>query len=449
MQKSRELPFFRGASDGYWYASSGNIRTDSPDFGKYMDLYERYAYGLAAANTYYAAPLYIGSQVFSSSERKPPLFNDCNNRKVRGVLLPVTYCNQYYNKAYLYTHAPLAVVPIASGTTASMATPSSPDTLWGGTDECSRRAWWSMQPRFEGEFQALNFIYELKDFKDIAKHISKLSLKNVVASVKKAKRGLDHALKRVKQNTAGRNLQRFAANSTKVMAEVWLTKQFVIDPTARDLMNLHAQLVTLISEVQQEFFDRGKELQSSHYTETLHEVESTSVGINNYYWQKYGTYSTAVFTASMQYRYDYKMRSHWDALKRYYGLNLNAGVVWNALPFSFVLDYFIKVGQAIDFMNTDPNVELRLAQYCESVLVTVRAGTLLRADARANVLINGGASIKEGIGSHVDGELIAGYEGTWYSRKVKSPNKGAATPRLSLPSTLQTANLAALVRMMW
>lgn len=449
MQKSQELPLFRGAGNGWYSSTSGSVYDFSPTFGDKMNLSKLFAEGLGRATSYITVPSYVGQQTFSSSQSPRPQFNNCNNFKVRGVELPVTFCNLAIYRTNYYYWAEMTRLGIPAGSSALLATPANPSSYWIHCDGAQRRAWWSMQPRFEGEFSALNFIYELKDFKDIARHLSKIRPSKILDTVKGLKRRLTYAQKQVAQGSTSSTLVRTANAATQTMAEVHLAKVFAVDPTIRDLTTLHGQLITLIKEKQQEFFDRGTDTQSTHYSEVIDQDSNLTNYTNNKYWHTYGSQSKVTFTATLEYRYEYKMRSWLEALKRYYGLNVNASVVWNALPFSFVLDYFLKVGQAIDFMSTDPNVELRMKQYCESLLSEATSGYSLSSDSRNHVLINGGASLKSGEVQSPAGQLIAGYQGTWYVRRVTSPNKGAALPRLSLPSSKQVTNLVALVRAMW
>jgi hypothetical protein len=382
---------------------------------------------------------YVGNQWFSSSTRKRPLFNNCSNRRIEGLSWPVTYKNENYRTPEYWYTARLYQFATFVGFSLADANPVPPD--WRGVDEVQRRAWWSMQPRFEGEFQALNFIYELKDFKDIARHMTKINIRDIVSQLGRVKHIVSRAKKILAREPKNLTAASTVSNASKVFAESTLAKNLMVEPTVRDLMNLHAQLATLIEQVQNEFFERGKDVQSSHYSEVLSQTMTGTVGLNNYYWRTSGKVSQQRFTATMQYRYEYQMRTWFDALKRYYGLNFNASVAWNALPFTFVVDYFLKVGQAIEYMTLDPNVELRLAQYCESVLSTQSAGMHFNGDGRADLLINGVSAW--------NGQLISGFRGTWYQRRVTHPNKGLALPRIALPSGKQAGNLAALFRCMW
>lgn len=440
MQKSRDLPFDMGTTNGGFYAStSGYNAALSPILHAYWsDLPARYAEGVSKINVWASQPTWIGNQSFSSTDRQRPLYNNCLNIKAQGKMHPVTYTMQNYNSSVLYSAGMLYMYGV-SGSYLN-AIPFKPS--WNDTDGASRRAWWSMQPRFEGEFQALNFLYELKDFKDIAKHLTRFSLSGIRANLASVKKTIRRAERRAMSNSPVKQALELTNAATKTAAEVVLTKNFAIDPTVRDVVTLHGQLVQLVEQVQSEFFERGKDIQSSHYTEILSETQSLVPGSRNNYWKGVGTRQVVKFTATMQYTYEYKVRNWIDALKRYYGLNVNASVVWNALPFTFLVDYFLKVGQAIDFMQTDPNVSLRQVQYCESLLSTASSGThYLGGNGESACFINGKPSTY--------GQIISGYEGTWYQRIVKHPNKGAALPRLSLPSSKQMGNCVALLRVMW
>lgn len=450
MQKSRELPFDRGYENGYYYASAGSIwEPPNGPLGPFLDkmnLRKQFNEGRQSAITYKVVPSWIGTQTFSSTRRLKPLFNNCSNIRFEGVELPVTYCNEAYNRSGYYYWAPFTRI----GVTGSYADAQPIRPNWGDAVSASRRAWWTMQPRFEGEFSALNFIYELKDFKDIAKHLGKLDIRGLPQHMRTLRGKLRRAQRQVASGTTKSSVVRTANAATKTWAEVHLAKVFAVDPTVRDISILHEQLLTLVNEAQDQFFRRGKKPQSTHYGECISEDSTGTTGRYNAAWKFSGQVQKVIFTATMQYRYEYQYRKWFEALKRMYGLNVNASVVWNALPFSFVVDYFLKVGQAIDSMQTDPNVELRLMQYCESLLSKTTSGTHYSPWQKAHVLINGG------VGGNPDkdylpysGQLIGGYKGSWYERRVKTPNKGSALPRLTLPSAKQATNLVALLRAVW
>jgi hypothetical protein len=295
-------------------------------------------------------------------------------------------------------------------------------------EDAARRAWWHMQPRFEGEVDMLNFLFELRDFKSLIKHCLTFKM-----SYRKLRNILRRPPKIGKQDP------------TKGAAGVFLTWQLALKPLLMDLTSIHAQLCTLVREVQEEFNSAGSEDQSSHYSELLgSEQTGMTPGTKVNYIYGSGSYRSTMFTATMHYKYAYEMRSTIDAFVKYWGLSPSAETFWNAIPWTFVFDYFVKIGDSIHAMEIDQNVDLRMTDYAESLLTTSTTGTHL---------LPGSSSIYRFL--MVDDEilpqvsyprLISGTKGTIYERRVTSPNFGPALPRLNLPSGKQSAVMASLVR---
>lgn len=413
--------------------------------GDFTHAFPLYFESMSARANLCSVPTYLGYQVFDSTTNPIPKFNYCRNQKLRLVCHAIGNWQEYsYHPTYGYscTGAPYYKYALPVGT----VVPTVPELIdWSLSASASNRAWWSMQPRFQGDFDGLNFLFELKDFKNIAKHIAALRPSKITETLKHAQYAIRRADRAVRNGSTSRRLFETANAATRLASEVVLIKHFAIDPTVKDLLSLHGQLQQLVSDVQHRFREKGETANRRHFSEKIREVDSTITGTKTSSWQKRGTLLTDEFTATMEFSYDYKMRGTMDALKRYYGLELNAGVVWNGLPFSFLVDYFVKVGDAIEQMTVDPNVVLDFHQYCESRLVTVRSGMMFNGsvDTKYNwaTIINGQIAHNQ--------QMITGYEGTLYERRVVPPKKGMALPRIKLPSTKQALNIAALVRCMW
>lgn len=412
--------------------------------GGWDNIAHNYAYGRERrATVRTAVSEYTASQVFSSTENSKPRFNACSNLKLQGLCYPVSliipsgvgwYCLPYGRFAQ------------PAGFTPNNLTLQSPAVLWQDLEDARRRAWWSMQPRFQGEFDALNFLYELKDFKDIARHICRIKFSELGKRVKSMKSKIKAAEKKVASGSTSEAVLRFVNTGSKSLAEAYLTKVFAIDPLIRDCVTFAEQLQTLVKNAQQEFFDRGKNIQNSHYTELID--EQTSFGTPFQWGVMYkGSHTSTTYVATMSYNYNYSMRTEWDAIKRMYGLDLNARVVWNALPFSFVLDYFLKVDQAIGFMQKDPNVELRMLQYCESLLTEASLGVHYKPIGGSLAIIGGSQPFEFDVSQTT--QVVTGVYGSHYVRRLTSPNRGVALPRLTVPTSKQALNLSALVRALW
>jgi predicted SAM-dependent methyltransferase len=298
----------------------------------------------------------------------------------------------------------------------------------------ARRAWWHMQPRFEGEIDMCNFIFELRDFKQLMKHAlkPKASYDKIAAK-----------LRRLRRNRPNRVPNMEKDGLDKTAAGLYLTYELALKPLISDLTAIHAQLATLVREAQQEFKIAGSEDQKSHFSEELGKVESLTTYTNNNYWTQLGTRRKTLFTATMHYTYAYKMRSTVDAFVKYWGLSPTPETFWNAIPFSFIVDYFVKIGDSIHAMQKDRNVSLRMHDYAESLLTYVRTGYIVKNDDRLCSLVLDGQLDSE---KNHDGALISGVEGTIYERRITRPNYGPALPRLKLPSGKQAATMGAIVR---
>jgi hypothetical protein len=285
-----------------------------------------------------------------------------------------------------------------------------------------------MQPRFEGEVQMLNFLFELKDFKDLAKYILRPN-----ASLKK--------LNKLLKSKPPRSM----FDPTKPAAAGFLTWNLAIAPFIRDLASIHAQLATLVREVQQEFLSLGSEVQSSHYSETLEEESSLTPYSGNNYWWSTGTHQETRFTATMHYQYAYEMRSTIDAFVKYWGLSLTAEAFWNMIPFSFIWDYFQGIAKSLHAMRIDKNVTLNVHEYAESLFTRFDKGYFVMPDERICCMV-----IDEDFldGPYAYTKLLSGISGTLYERRVTEPDKGPALPKFKTPKQKQWMTMAAIVRCM-
>lgn len=376
----------------------------------------------------------VGNESIESTTRAKPAFNSCIHTKMLG-----------HNYAYQAVY-PKAVstscglrdyfrIPMWVGTSVPLLNGAN----WTEFDDAQRRAWWSMQPRFESEIQFLNFIYEMKDFKTIAKHLLKFEVSKIGSKMV----GLRNQLRRMsREYERGTGSAKTLADITKTAAEARLVYSFAILPLISDITAILKTLALTVQEAQNRFSQAGSSGNSlSHYTESYPHYQTGAYGTadnNRFMW--FGTSSDSVFTATLQYNYRYKMRQGWDLFKRGWGLEVNAEVLWNAIPFSFLVDYFYKVGQAIHTMSVDPNVYLKLHQYCESILVTASSGVMIDPTRLAYFYAPSATKRTNGL------VPMVGITGTRYTRRVTSPNKGMATPILKTPKGGQLWNMAALAR---
>lgn len=279
-----------------------------------------------------------------------------------------------------------------------------------------RRAWHTIQPRFEGEVSMLNFLFELKDFKQLAKF-----------------------LLRPNYGAIRRTLSRLK-DPTRLLSEGWLTWQLALKPLLSDLSAIHAQAQLVVREVQEQFQLAGEDVQKTHYSESWPSLEITS---SPRAYIKAGTLIDERFTATMRYTYEYRMRSTVDAFMHYWGLTMNAETFWNAIPFSFIVDYFIKIGDSLRAMRRDKNISLSVSEYCESMYTLKHIGFWYEPSDVSRLLV-----LDEQQVNAEHRHPLTGHKVSLYTRRVTKPLKGLYVPRIKAPSIKQKATMVALVRCM-
>lgn len=384
-----------------------------------MDFYREYK---ELATSSRAGCSYAGTEVFKSTERQRPQFNNCWHTWSGGINYPFSMC--HYDEDRNGCHL-LRFYRQSLSSNLSV-----PPTLQQhhevGWQPARSRAWHVMQPRFEGDISMFNFLLELKDLKELYSVIRKLKPQRLKRSLLKLRR------------------KRYI-DPSRPLAEAHLMNEFAIKPLISDFVTILSQINIQVLEAQKDFQEAGLGRNTRHYTEVF-DVDWVS-DWSSYYENKYpyrgiGLLSQLVFTATMEYSYAYSMRSTLDAVTRYWGLTPTWNAIWNAIPFSFLLDYVFKVGDSIKAMEHDKNVDLELTQYCESLLSTVEDGRFYYHDWLLNdaVILNGRVVIPK------RPLLVSGTKSSFYTRRVTTPNKGMVLPKVTLPNSKQGRNFAALLR---
>lgn len=334
----------------------------------------------------------------------------------------------------------------------------------------SARAYWSMRPKFKANVSLINSIFELKDFSDIAKYLFSPSglMRAAVKAAKPLKRFAKHAistnknawskyraerLAAVKNRTGeaftwlsrpGAAVEDVLAVSTKAAATGVLTYNLAIMPTLQDAMAIHAAAQLDVYEKARQFSKFGEEGARSHYSEETVLFNSITTGTHNnslwgsgkYVWQKRSAMMVSYYRTlwqNLEDRYPY-----------WWGLEIGADEIWNMLPLSFVLDYFLTVGKSLEYMDIDKSVDIHHVDYLESVKTLATSGIHYLHNARtSHLMINDNYYKPRSKDTFL---LVTGTMGKYYKRQIKVPYKGPALPKIKAPSVTQAVNLAALVR---
>lgn len=381
-----------------------------------LDYYQAKA---RAAASIASIPIKTGHDTISYVNGGRDAFNPCVHSYGQTVLYSYAKFFKAYNASTYYyswfvrdVNTPYAQLPAVSAHC--------------GTSELLKaqlRAWYTMQPRFESEFSLLNFLFELHELKGLAKMAHKL--------IQRFNMSVRNIYRRVGPTSL--------TEPTGPAANLILTWNLGIAPLLGDLSSIWGMLQEKISQVLADFQADGADLNTRYYSEVLAKIDERSVGTNNDYMFMYGRYDSTVFHATMDYTYEYKRTPSLSVLADYWGLTGDPEKLWNAIPFSFILDYFIKIGKAIHFMKRDKSLSLSVFNYGESIKTSNQSGKyLMYQEPNVYTVIDG---TEEASG------LVSGWESVLYNRYSARPKKlGMYVPKAHNPTDKQRLNIIALAR---
>jgi len=250
-----------------------------------------------------------------------------------------------------------------------------------GTSEYVARSLSVMLPHIKSEMSLVNSIIELKDFKSLGVQLSRI----MKGQFKK-----DWSSLRSLVNYAGRKMS--LRQLLRGTANVYLQTQFNILPLLSDIAAMQRCLKGTANQVAKLQGEAGKRLKR-RYTCPLESAcwsteETKSWGFPTVYQPNYiktgqshvtgegsgtrhaGTFkgtrtmtSSGSFNAQIEYSYTFlqyqkehaKMLGLLDGL----GVNLNPAIIWNAIPWSFVVDWVVGVSRWLGqfkVSNMDPSI---------------------------------------------------------------------------------------------
>ena len=438
--KQRAIGIDWGGEPDRIYSGSGAYRTtkdgcfDNDD--QIISWYRSYrasASSLLTVPSYYGT--FVGTELLSGVKGRRNTYNPCYHVRIGARNLPhcaVRISGSYpdmYHVEYFYRRAfPTATCPTISEVENFHRTVS--DTTFARA-----RALHTMQPRFQGKVDLLNFVFELKDFKDIVK----------LANSKYFANFLD-LMQGYRSLTSRRGLR--SPEPTGVSANAWLAYNLAYAPFVRDLFQIIKQAQETVTELQNQFALDGINLQDSHYSEDLGVVDELGPpGTRNSWWLQSGTYSCSKYTATFGYTYDYRVVGTIPLYCKYWGLGGSFESFWNAVPFTFVADYVIQIGKSIRAMERDPHVNITSSWLGESIKTTKTRGVHTAVGTSRNFGIYFGGD-KVFRNRKAEGRLLAGFQASIYNRAFvgHNPIAGLYVPRVKLPSGKQSITLAALAR---
>jgi hypothetical protein len=244
----------------------------------------------------------------------------------------------------------------------------------------------TMVPKIQAELSLPNSIYELKDMKSVPKTIESIRLLTGTAG----------KLAKVLVEKTTRNKLRWGS-------DVYLQYKFNVKPLISDVSSIYAALSRTERRIN-DFISRQGRPKVAHFQRNLCEYKnsyeksppsslrqpigwaSTAMLDGSSSSERFVNYKPSVFHAQIEFSYYYsrfqaehaRLLSLLDA----YGINFNPAIIWNALPWTFVLDWLIGVSRFLNELHLglmDPEVCIHRALWSikrsRSILVQTSVST--------------------------------------------------------------------------
>lgn len=236
----------------------------------------------------------------------------------------------------------------------------------------SSRAVQAMWPEVENKVSSLNFAIELPQVRDLIPSILKLGEKlDLIINQLKSLSKNQHYNRAMFLRTL-REGKRPLRQIISSFANANLVYQYGVLPLLSDITGF-SQVARGARADARRLLDNEHKLLKSHFTCEIPDLPKSSVHVfnggaspNQDRLTTTQVLHSARYHATMKYSYfllDYQRRlaydlALWDAL----GFNLNPRIIWDALPWSFVVDWFAKFGDFLDqwkWRELDPIVDIR------------------------------------------------------------------------------------------
>jgi hypothetical protein len=225
-----------------------------------------------------------------------------------------------------------------------------------GVDQFILRGFQNIRPKFKGDVSLPNFLFELKDLKRILPSRQRIS-------------ELSESLKTFVGNPF-RNSKRFANDVLDETSSQYLNAKFGYLPLIDDVFKLIEDFKNFNQRIDT-FLQQGKKPQVGHYKEVVPAFtsESTSSGDSWYDFSTETAYSDVTYVLTLKYGYTVNIPKLYvpSTFARYVGFRSNPRILWDALPFSFVLDWVLKIGKMLEsFDDGAIPVSLHIIDSCVS-----------------------------------------------------------------------------------
>lgn len=302
-----------------------------------------------------------------------------------------------------------------------------------------------MAPKIKAQTMGLVFLYELPECAEITKLIVELA-----QDMLNNRHLLAHHYTRKGRGKRERYVPRDPSRSpddptiidielTGPAAAGYLTWQLALAPLISDIKVIRDLLRTAKEKYREA--QKGHEFTPHHYSEVLYERdERIRLNSGGNFAISRGKFLKTKFHAESWLTWHGYDGSFNEFVRLVSGLVIDLPTYWEAIPFSFVLDYFFTVGKALERLSDVGTLPSVTDDYLESTVMESSLGDHFDDRLLHNFLV------KERTTRLSANKLFAGWARTIYNRTPTWPYKGLVLPQLRMPNLRQAGVIAALLR---
>lgn len=211
----------------------------------------------------------------------------------------------------------------------------------------------TMMPLIKSELSLVNSLLELRELKSLPN-----TVRNAVAAINR----LPVHIRRVRKTLA---------LALRGNANGYLQYKFNLLPLLSDISGIRTALSRLDRQLN-DLISRAGRPQNKHFAYNWDEYPSVQDETSDFLYEgrelrlkRLATHSSSTFHAQIQYNYNYTGYQIANAqllgLLDSFGVNFNPSIIWNAIPWSFVVDWVAGVGRFLDqfkTMNMEPKINI-------------------------------------------------------------------------------------------
>jgi hypothetical protein len=235
-------------------------------------------------------------------------------------------------------------------------------------------------------------------------------------------------------------LRRFRGTYADVISDGTLAWSYGIRPMLSDIAGL-ASLLFDFHRTLTNFAAKGKVPMPYHYRKLVADGETFVADVAAGY-----VYDgeTSKYNATCLLTYDYNVPDL-NKLQRIMGMRITPSLVWDAIPWSFVVDYILGIGKFLEALDHDPNVHVNVLDYCDTIKTTSYRREYRNFNSSSPIAY-AGQTCNASIG--IVPSTVYSFDDIRYNRVVGAPNTGInlLTPHWELPQLRELVLMFLLAR---